>query len=216
MSDIKHVAQQFGQFGSAFQNLAKPVYPPQGKVIVAIQFLADNTPTELITENDFGQGYQYLTTVEGDETNNCLGVTTAACTGTVTTSGITGLSNDTVQISQANTLIRVGQNVLLINDSDDNNSGITVDAETPTPIYKGKNATSVKVIEITDGTKITLNATLTPTSSQTLLFLDDKNGAGGTSTDGVKYPAGITIYGRWTKIVPEADPDGGIICYFGL
>jgi len=41
-------------------------------------------------------------------------------------------------------------------------------------------------------------------------------GAGGTSTDGVKYPAGITIYGRWTKVVPEADADGGIICYFGL
>ena len=215
MSDIKHVAQQFGQFGSAFQNLATPVYPPQGKVIVAIQFLADNTPTELITEQDFGQGYQYLSTVEGDETNNFLGVTSAACTGTVTTSGITGLSNDAVQISAANSLIKAGQNVLLVNDSDTVNNGLTVDSETVTPVYRGQGATSVKVIEVS-GDKVTLNATLTPTSSQTLIFLDEKNGAGGTSTDGVKYPAGITIYGRWTKVVPEADADGGIICYFGL
>jgi hypothetical protein len=215
MSDIKHVAQQFGQFGSAFQNLAKPVYPPQGKVIVAIQFLADNTPTELITEQDFGQGYQYLTTVESDETNNFLGVTSAACTGTTTTKYI---ANDTVQISAANSLIKAGQNVLLINDSDTVNAGLTVDSETATPVYKGKGATSVKVIEITgtNSDKVVLSAALTPTSSQTLIFLDEKNGAGGTSTDGVKYPAGITIYGRWTKVVPEADADGGIICYFGL
>ncbi len=214
MSDIKHVAQQFGQFGSAFQNLATPVYPPQGKVIVAIQFLADNTPTELITEQDFGQGYQYLSTVEGDETNNFLGVTSASCTGTTSTKFIT---NDTVQITTTNSLIKPGQNVLLVNETDTVNNGLTVDSETATPVYRGKGATSVKVIEYDSANnKVVLDAGLTPTSSQNLIFLDDKNGAGGTSTDGVKYPAGITIYGRWTKVVPEADADGGIICYFGL
>ena len=31
----------------------------------------------------------------------------------------------------------------------------------------------------------------------------------------VTFPKGLTIYGRWTKVVPEADADGGIICYVG-
>ena len=48
------VAYGFGQMGSVFTNLAKPVYPPKDHVIVAIQFLAANTPTAL------GQNYYYL------------------------------------------------------------------------------------------------------------------------------------------------------------
>ncbi len=47
---IRYDGLQFGQMGSAFQNLAKPVYPPKDMVIVAITFLADNTPTALTTE----------------------------------------------------------------------------------------------------------------------------------------------------------------------
>ena len=39
-------------------------------------------------------------------------------------------------------------------------------------------------------------------------------GIGGTTASGVDYPAGITIYGRWTVVVPEASGQG-IICYFG-
>jgi len=30
-----------------------------------------------------------------------------------------------------------------------------------------------------------------------------------------KFPAGLTIFGRWTHVVATADADGGIICYFG-
>ena len=41
------VSYGFGQLGSAFQNLAKPVYPHKGHVICAITFLAANTPTVL-------------------------------------------------------------------------------------------------------------------------------------------------------------------------
>ena len=44
------VSYGFGQMGSAFSNLAAPIYPPKDHVIVAIQFLADNTPTVLETE----------------------------------------------------------------------------------------------------------------------------------------------------------------------
>ncbi len=60
------VAYGFGQLGSAFQNLAKPVYPPKDHVIVAIQFLADNTPTSMVTET-LEQVYVRLTVGEGKE-----------------------------------------------------------------------------------------------------------------------------------------------------
>ena len=40
-------------------------------------------------------------------------------------------------------------------------------------------------------------------------------GGGGVQLSGAKFPAGMTIFGRWTSVTPEADADGGIICYFG-
>ena len=53
------VAYGFGQLGSAYTDLAKPIVPPQGMVIIAIQFLADNTPTVLTPEklDNRGPGY---------------------------------------------------------------------------------------------------------------------------------------------------------------
>ena len=206
------VAYGFGQLGSLFTNLAKPVYPPKDHVIVAIQFVADNELTALHTETLDGQGPQYITTEDTESTDaNYLGVTEAACTGARTTVYAT---NDTVTISAENTKIKVGQNVLLVNDSDTIDAGLTVDSETATPIYNGPNITSVKVRKV-NGVNITLDAVLTPTSSQTLVFLDEYHGAGGTTTEGVSFPKGLTIYGRWTMVTPTADTDGGIICYFG-
>jgi hypothetical protein len=38
-------AYNFGQLGSVHCKTATPVVPPQGMVITAIQFLADNTPS---------------------------------------------------------------------------------------------------------------------------------------------------------------------------
>ena len=41
-------------------------------------------------------------------------------------------------------------------------------------------------------------------------------GSGGdTMGDSVPFPAGMTIYGRWTSASFSADSDGGVICYFG-
>ena len=38
-----------------------------------------------------------------------------------------------------------------------------------------------------------------------------------TTDAGIEYPAGMTIYGRWTQVsLAAADTDGGIICYFGF
>ena len=41
------------------------------------------------------------------------------------------------------------------------------------------------------------------------------HGDGGLQLSGAKFPGGSTIFGRWTSVTPEADSDGGIICYFG-
>ncbi len=40
-------------------------------------------------------------------------------------------------------------------------------------------------------------------------------GSGGVSLSGCTFPAGITIYGRWTSFTPSGDTSGGVICYFG-
>tara|TARA_R100000541_G_C1862908_1_gene79537 strand:+ start:11 stop:355 length:345 start_codon:yes stop_codon:yes gene_type:complete len=39
-------------------------------------------------------------------------------------------------------------------------------------------------------------------------------GSGGTTAATVTYKGGITIYGRWTVLVPQASGQG-VICYFG-
>ena len=43
------------------------------------------------------------------------------------------------------------------------------------------------------------------------------HGAGSDATDATQvFPAGLTIYGRWTSVtLNSADTDGGVICYFG-
>ena len=215
MSKSYEVDYAFGQLGSVYTNLAKPVYPPKDKVIVAIQFLADATMQILHTERLDGQGMQYITTEDTEATDcNYLGVTEAACTGVVSTVNFT---NDTVTIGAEDAKIKPGQYVLLVNDSDTINVGLTVDGETKYPIYNGSDTQGVKVVSV-NRDLITLSEALTPTSSQTLVFIDEQHGAGGTNiTAGtVVFPKGLTIYGRWTNIQLGADDaDGGIICYFG-
>jgi len=205
-----------GALGSAYIDVATPVYPPKGMVIRAITFLADNTPTVMDTEILDGMGPQYFGTNSTEATAaNYLGVTEAAVASATT--GTTLIADDTITISAANSKIKVGQYVLLVNDSDTVSAGITVDSETPTPVYTGPNQAGVKVTKYTPGaTTVAVSKALTPTTSQTLIFLDETHGAGGVESDSTKYPKGITIYGRWVKFVPAVATDsGGCICYFG-
>tara|TARA_R110000796_G_scaffold63087_1_gene145397 strand:- start:1013 stop:1651 length:639 start_codon:yes stop_codon:yes gene_type:complete len=204
------VAYGFGQLGSAFSNLAKPVYPPKDHVIVAITFLADNIPTALTTEILDTQGPQYFGTNDTEATAaNYLGVTEGAVANTTYTDVF--FADDTIELSAADAKIKVGQYVLNVNDSDTVDVGLTVDSDTPTPIYSGPNKAGVKVTKV-NGEFISTSAAITPTASQTLVFLDEYHGAGGTTMEGVTFPAGMTIYGRWTSITPAAT---GVICYFG-
>jgi len=55
---------------------------------------------------------------------------------------------------------------------------------------------------------------VTPPSGKVILgiyFIQDNI----LALSGAKFPAGSTIYGRWTSVTPAADADGGIIVYFG-
>ena len=200
------VAYNFGQMGSAFSNLAKPIYPPKGHVIVAIQFLqTGNVPTAMITETLDTFGPQFPGTDDTEATAaNYLGVTEAAVA--------TGATTKTPELSSANPKIKAGQYVLLVNDSDTIDAGLTVDAETVTPVYNGPNKQGVKVVSYGGGTDdLVLDTEISPTTSQTLVFLDEYHGAGGTTVEGVQFPE-TTIFGRWTKFEGDGKP---VICYFG-
>jgi len=50
----------FGHHGSAYIDTASVLTPPSGKVIVAITFLAENTPTALVSDDPS----QYFNSVE--------------------------------------------------------------------------------------------------------------------------------------------------------
>lgn len=204
-------AYNFGQLGSVSSNTAKPIVPPQGMVISAIQFLADNTPTVLRSEVLETTGPNFVSTEAGDSINY-NGVTEVNATDGTYAAG----SNITIADVDTNIKIKVGQYVLLIAQGDTVDTGITVDSETPIPIYNGPNKQGVFVTAYANTTtSLQLSAQITP-SSQSLVFLDNYNGAGGNQADGIVYPKGLTIVGRWTTMTPSADTTGGgVICYFG-
>jgi len=232
------VSYGFGQLGSAFQNLGKPVFPPKDHVIVAIQFVADNTFTALNTETLDSGGPQYITIeddvlkADGGPDANFTGTTWAAVTNVgVPSTGVIPIA-DVV----ANNEIKPGQIVLITTgsdeDGDDVDDGLTEDTAAGhiTPVYNGPNKRYLEVVSLSGGTYGTslvvkeVGAFVTGTgimeidhldTDNTLYFLDPYHAAGGTTVEGTTFPKGLTIYGRWTRVIPTADPDGGIICYFG-
>jgi hypothetical protein len=218
------VSYGFGQMGSVFTNLAKPVFPPKDHVIVAIQFLAENTPTVLETETLDSHGPQFPTHQDdelasaGGPDANYLGVVEAPATSGVAATGVITL---TAEIAATNALIKPGQVVLIGADADTIDAGITVDTAAGhiDPIYNGPNAQWLEVVSIS-GTALTVKGVGKGTTanlgsidtSNTLYFLDGYHGAGGTTTESVAFPSGVTIYGRWSTITPSA---AACICYFG-
>ena len=229
------VAYSFGQMGSAFSNLAAPIYPPKDHVIVAIQFLADNALSVLETETLRTMGPQFITHQDdeiasaGGPDANFVGVTFAevASAGDPATGAIT-LTDDA-----RNVAIKPGQIVWIGDDATEGiDNGITVDALAGhiDPIYEGPNRHYMEVVSIsggTYGTSLVVREVGVRKSGvgiaeldhidgdNRLYFLDPFHGGGGTTIEGVTFPKGATIYGRWTKVIPAADATGGIICYFG-
>lgn len=230
----QEVAYNFGQMGNVYCSNANVVVPPRDMVIVAIQFLASNAITLLTPESLDERGPNFFA-VDSRSNNldldaedndiNANGVVTLDLTdnagSNITTVALAGGANDRVQ---------AGQFVLLVNATaeSDGDPATTIDAQTPTPIYNGPNARGVKVKSV-DGANVTLEGHGTTRSTfvgispdtQSLIFLDDTHGAGGiTNSTSLAFPAGMTIYGRWTAVQATAASGatakpGGIICYFG-
>tara|TARA_R100000406_G_scaffold64319_1_gene45153 strand:- start:1162 stop:1809 length:648 start_codon:yes stop_codon:yes gene_type:complete len=207
------VSYGFGQFGSAYSDLAKPIVPPTGLVITAITFLDANTPTVLTSEKLDSEGPSYINI---QATNGDIQVADnhANFNGVVArdVSNGTIAAGEDVTIASSSDKIKVGQYVLLVAQGDTDTSGITIDtAETPIPIYNGPNKQGVRVTSYDGATTVKLDAQITP-SSQGLIFLDDFHGAGGLTASSQEFPKGVTIYGRWTAFTPSAS---GVVVYFG-
>ena len=218
---------QLGQYGSAYTDVVNIIVPPQDMVIVAIHFLAANTPTVLTSEKlttvtgsaGAGSGPSYvsiattanvaLATAESDQ--NFRGAHASACDGQAAGTEITLTTAAPVGT------VRVGQYVLLANTAADNDGStpMVLDVSTsdgcPIPIYSGPNKTGVRVTSHSATNKVTVDANIT-SASQSFIFLDEQHGAGGITAAGQAYPANSTIYGRWTAFKPSA---AGVICYFG-
>jgi len=90
---------------------------------------------------------------------------------------------------------------------------MVIESETPVPIYKGPSQQGAKVTSFNGTTTVTLDTALGACTSKALIFLDEQHGAGGITAAGQEFPAGLTIYGRWTAFKGSA---AGAICYFGI
>ena len=219
-------AYNFGQLGSAYTDLAAhKIIPPKDYVIVAIQNIGASaaTPTLLTPEQLDGQGPNFVnigvgtsnaTFIAGANTGNINGIASVALTDS-------GSDIYTVAMSAgANTKVKKGQFVLLANDDAqmDGVPALSIDAQTPTPIYNGPNARGVKISKV-DGANVTLEghgntafAGISP-SNQMLICIDEQHGAGAMGATGMTLAGGVTIYGRWTEFA--CTDDDQIICYFG-
>ena len=205
------VAYGFGQLGSIHGQVALPLIPPKGLVIVALQFLADNTPSKLesASTGSLGYGANYIDT-DTAAFFNFEGIT-ASQDSTMGAETVAAGADITIT---ANLKVKVGQYILLVADSD--TVGLTIDTTTAIPCYERGFEAGTKVVTVNSaGTTITLDKSITFDDSDHLVFIDEHNGAGGQDASGILYPKGLTIYGRWKSVTPEADTDGGVICYFG-
>ena len=201
--------------GSAYSDIAQVIVPPKGMVICAIQFLTTSTPTVLTAEklDAKGPGFVSISGTTGDVVGaaddymNFHGVAQANCD-----TAATYAAGDDISVSATTGTIKAGQYALLVLDADAEETGITIDSETPIPIYSGPNRQGVRVTGVASNGDPQLDTEITPAVNQHLIFLGSEQGAGGLTAAGQVYLAGTTIYGRWTTITPSA---AGVICYFG-
>jgi len=213
------VAYGFGQMGSVYTDLDQVIIPPKDHVIVAIQFLADNTPTVMVPEKlDYmGPNFPAIsgsTDEHVDATGNNYFNFNGSWASEIADTDVSAGGNITLETPAVPVnRIHIGDYVLLVNgDASEADADMTIDAETPYPIYNGPNKQGVYVTAYDGVSVVQLSADITPTSDQALLFLDSYHGAGGTSVASQVFPKGVTIYGRWVAFKPSA---AGVICYFG-
>jgi len=90
--------------------------------------------------------------------------------------------------------------ILHVNDDSVVDSGITVAGE-----LAARGAVFVAITFLENSTFATANASGLVSEDNTLYINSESgstaiDGNGGSETDGITFPAGLTIYGRWTTI----------------
>jgi hypothetical protein len=220
------VAYNFGQLGSAYTDKAVEVIPPKDHVIVAVTFLdaAGTTPTIMTPErlDEGGPGFAGITgttaaDVEDFEETITSNINFAgACGSAIGNATHAAFADITLTNPPSDTsLIRKGQYALLVDPAatENGSTALAIDtAQTPLPVYGGAHKAGVKVVSWDGVNKVQLDTAIT-SSGEALIFIDETHGAGGITAAGQSFPAGLTIYGRWTAFKTEADK--GVICYFG-
>ena len=186
------VAYQFGQMGSVHCQTVSSVYPPKGLVIVAIQFLADNTPTVLRPEAQGTKAVDGFQCVNTEAAGHNDGDAQQALTNAASRTNHT--------LSGANSDIKVGMQAY------SNTEDLCINKST---------GVGPCLVTSVDGTAIVFSRKVV--AATTTITFSELNGTGdgGEDATGIKYPKGLTIYGRWTEVIPSVDTDGGVICYFG-
>ena len=207
------VAYGFGQMGSVFVDTTAQITAPQGLVVVAIQTLSDIKFSELTADSLNAQpaygtshaqrgGPEYFgLAVAAHNLGDCViaGASKAADITTVThTANTAGPNSDSA--------IQTGMQLVSLTDADFPRNGLLGQ-----PII-------VEEILSTTTFRVSDNANKTALSSQSLMGLAlNSSGYGGVVIDtGNIFPAGITVYGRWTSFTLQAAAaTGGVIAYFG-
>ena len=198
------VAYQFGQFGCAITDGAAPILPPKGYVIVAIQFLA-----------------------EGSTLHATLGLTSDIVYDSAGRAQKLWIDSDTAVHATGNV-----QDADAHNDNGSNASGVITLASATLDIKKGmivehdvmcpRSLTDPYKVVAVNGASITLNKPVaanyaTGSTAKTATFFDEHSvGFGGLELDASdSFPAGTTIFGRWTRAMLSGAGNGRMICYFG-
>ena len=218
------VAYGFGQMGSAYSDKAVEIIPPKDHVIIAIQFLADSTPTVMTPErlDEGGPGFAGITgttakDVEDHEATISSNINFAGACGSAVGDATHAAHADITLTNPPSdtTLIRPGQYVMVVAPAATENGSTALaydTAQTPFPVYNGPHKAGVKVTAWDGVNKVQLDTAIT-TSSEALIFIDETHGAGGITSASQEYPKGAVIYGRWTCFKGEADK--GVMVYFG-
>ena len=217
-------AYNFGQLGSVFCDVDNVIVPPKDHVICAITFLDENTLTVLEPEklDEGGPNFPAITDgvdahaeIAGINYFNFNGVHTSKIADAAVAAGAE-ITLETIPSPLGR--IKVGNYVLLINEtaSEGDTDMVIQTGQTPYPIYNGPSKQGVYVTAWDGASKVKLSGAIdtSSTTDQSLLFLDETHGAGGTTAAGCSYPAGLTIYGRWIAFKPENAK--AVICYFGI
>ena len=184
-------AANLGQYGSIYSSAAASIIPPQGLVVVAINFLDANTPTVLRPE--WGAG------IKAPDTFQCINTIAAAHDNGDAEQALSDASSSLSHtLSGANTDIKVGMQAF---------------SNTEDLLPNKSTGVGPCLVTSVSGTAITFNRLVVASSTTITFSALHQTGTGGTAVS-TAFPAGTWIYGRWIEVKPS-NTTLGVICYLG-